>query len=421
VYSGEPTSIGQEDRSVHPALMTFLHGAPSAGSRPGAATRRRGIRATAEGSGDTPRETLQYERASQGDGAAMRVVLISEPSSFDTALAVVLSHIDVRCHIARVAQLPDLASVRAGEVSLVLVDLDAFPGEAESWISSIAACRAPPPIVALSSCVEPGSIESALDAGAVGYLPKSYAPPLMEGVLRLVLGGESYHPKCNRTVRKTRGRPRRLADGKDAETENVLGLTPREKQVLAAISHGCSNLEIARRLDMQEGTVKTHLHAIFRKLAVPNRAGAALCGARMIDIQQQEIDDAEQGKLNLSWLQLEMSHRRVRTGEWIFRLGDVGSELFYVQRGSVALPEIGTTVGPKDVFGEIGIFTPEHRRTCSARCETDVDLLSLSSGQVRRIYFTNPQFALFILTLVATRLMADCRRGGTQDIRGEGR
>jgi DNA-binding NarL/FixJ family response regulator len=349
----------------------------------------------------------------------MRVVLISHPSPFDTAVAEVLGRIDPGCHIARLTQLPDGASLRAGDASLVLVDVDAFPREAESWISRIAAFQPPPGIVALSNCVEPGSIESALAAGAAGYLPKSYAPPLVEGVLRLVLGGESYHPRRNPVARKPRGRPRRLADGKAAEPDHVLGLTPREKQVLAAISQGCTNLEIARRLDMKEGTVKTHLQAIFRKLGVPNRAGAALCGARMIDIQQQEIDDAEKGRLNLSWLQPEMAHRRVRPGEWIFRRGDVGSELFYVQRGSVALPEIGATVGPKDVFGEIGIFTPEHRRTCSARCETEVDLLSLSSGQVRRIYLANPQFALFILTLVATRLMADCQRRGTQGMRDQ--
>jgi CRP-like cAMP-binding protein len=56
---------------------------------------------------------------------------------------------------------------------------------------------------------------------------------------------------------------------------------------------------------------------------------------------------------------------------------------------------------------------PGHKRTSSARCETDVDLFTLSSGQVRRIYFGNPQFALFIMTLVATRL-ADGRTAVAQ-------
>jgi CRP-like cAMP-binding protein len=44
-------------------------------------------------------------------------------------------------------------------------------------------------------------------------------------------------------------------------------------------------------------------------------------------------------------------------------------------------------------------------------CETDSELFSLSSEQVKRIHFTNPQFAFFILHLIATRLMADRKRG----------
>ena len=81
-----------------------------------------------------------------------------------------------------------------------------------------------------------------------------------------------------------------------------------------------------------------------------------------------------------------------------------------MQRGTLTLPEIGVSIGPGEVFGEIGIFTPERKRTCSARCDTETELLSLTSGQVRRLYISNPQFALFVLNLVATRLMADRQR-----------
>lgn len=214
--------------------------------------------------------------------------------------------------------------------------------------------------------------------------------------------------------------PTRAADTRPLEADGIMGLTPREHQVLGAIAQGASNRQIANRLDMKEGTVKTHLYSLFRKLAVPNRAAAALCGARLLDLQQQELDSAANGSLDLRRLRLEMSQRRVRAGEWLFHTGEVGSELFYVQRGRVSLPEIGLTVGPTGVFGEIGIFTPERRQTCSAQCETEVDVLSLTSAQARRIYLTNPQFALFILTLVTTRLMADSRRHTEHETRGTG-
>ena len=62
------------------------------------------------------------------------------------------------------------------------------------------------------------------------------------------------------------------------------------------------------------------------------------------------------------------------------------------------------------VFGEIGIFSPSHERTCTARCVTDVDLFTLTSDQVKRLYLLNPQFALYVVHLIAKRLMADQSR-----------
>ena len=62
-------------------------------------------------------------------------------------------------------------------------------------------------------------------------------------------------------------------------TENAGGntpLTPRELDVVRLVSSGLPNKSIARQLGLQEGTVKIHLHNIYRKLSVPNRATLAL-------------------------------------------------------------------------------------------------------------------------------------------------
>ncbi|QIS14226.1 helix-turn-helix transcriptional regulator [Nocardia arthritidis] len=55
-----------------------------------------------------------------------------------------------------------------------------------------------------------------------------------------------------------------------------LGLTPREHQVLELVADGCTNMTIARRLDISRRTVDKHLDHIRAKLAVPNRTAAAL-------------------------------------------------------------------------------------------------------------------------------------------------
>src|SRR6516164_2546030 len=53
-------------------------------------------------------------------------------------------------------------------------------------------------------------------------------------------------------------------------------LTLREWEIIGLVSHGLSNKEIARRVDLQEGTVKVHLHNIYTKIGVPNRTALAL-------------------------------------------------------------------------------------------------------------------------------------------------
>jgi DNA-binding NarL/FixJ family response regulator len=59
-------------------------------------------------------------------------------------------------------------------------------------------------------------------------------------------------------------------------------LTPRQRQVLQLLVSGQSNKEIARSLNLREGTVKVHMSALFRNLGVANRIAAAVVGARTL-------------------------------------------------------------------------------------------------------------------------------------------
>ena len=343
------------------------------------------------------------------DEAAVQVTLVCEPGRFTDTVSAVLQRIDPGGRVEQRAQL-DSGEAAGAQPALILIDLEAADGQRSATVEQARRRYPHAAIVAASSALDHAAIDRALGAGATGYLPKTYPEPLIEGVLRLVIAGEGFRPEGRRAAAAQRGRPAKRSAGDAPAGGEAYGLTAREVEVLAQIAHGCSNLEIANRLGMEEATVKRHVYNIFGKLNVNNRAAAALVGVRLGAVQRAQMSEAEQGRLNLSWLHPEMSHRRMRAGQTIFRAGDIGNTLYTLQRGSVRLPEIDITVQPGEVFGEIGIFTPEHKRTCSAVCETDVDLFSLTSEQVKRIYFANPQFAFFILHLIATRLMADRQR-----------
>ena len=61
-------------------------------------------------------------------------------------------------------------------------------------------------------------------------------------------------------------------------------LTPREQEVLAFLTVGKTNREIAAGLGVSVSTVKCHLRSIYEKLGVSNRTEAAIAGLRIIPI-----------------------------------------------------------------------------------------------------------------------------------------
>jgi DNA-binding NarL/FixJ family response regulator len=64
-------------------------------------------------------------------------------------------------------------------------------------------------------------------------------------------------------------------------------LTPRQRDVFDLIVQGMSNKEIARSLQLAEGTVKIHIKALFAKLGVRRRAAVAVAGTRLLSLSEQ--------------------------------------------------------------------------------------------------------------------------------------
>jgi two-component system, NarL family, nitrate/nitrite response regulator NarL len=190
----------------------------------------------------------------------------------------------------------------------------------------------------------------------------------------------------------------------EPQPEIGAGLTPREIKVLALVTRGDSNKKIARELGIAEGTVKTHLTAIFRKLNVHTRTQASRAGARMQEVSDEQLTLALAGRISIAKLLPQESSRSLAADTVIFRKGDVADALYYIVKGTVRLEELNIERGPEEMIGEMGVFSPNRRRGATARCKTGCVLLKVPAKDAMRICLMDSAFAIYVTQLVMRRL-----------------
>jgi DNA-binding NarL/FixJ family response regulator len=131
-----------------------------------------------------------------------------------------------------------------------------------------------PPVLALTTFDDDEVLAGMLRAGAAGFVLKGVPADELQRAVRTVAAGASWlDPSVTgRVLAVFRGAPG-IAAGAGPELE---ALTARELEVLRLIAAGLTNDEIATRLVLGTGTVKTHVNHIFFKLGVRNRVEAVL-------------------------------------------------------------------------------------------------------------------------------------------------
>ena len=120
----------------------------------------------------------------------------------------------------------------------------------------------------------------------------------------------------------------------------------------------------------------------------------------------RRVRQASQGDPSVEWMVPYMTPVAFQAGDVIFRKGDQADKMYYIETGAVRLPEVGVTLGPGEVLGEIGIFSPFKERTASAVCETDATFRALSNEKVLELYFQNPEFGLYLVRMIIRRLLS---------------
>jgi len=153
---------------------------------------------------------------------------------------------------------------------VVLMDLDMPGTDGIEATQRIVAGGGAAAVLVLTSFSDQPRILGAIQAGAVGYLLKdASSEDVVEGIRAAARGESPLDPRAARTVLNARAAPDPLAP-----------FSPREREVLELLVAGLPNKLIARRLEISEKTVKSHLTKIFRELDVSDRTQAALWAER---------------------------------------------------------------------------------------------------------------------------------------------
>jgi len=122
-----------------------------------------------------------------------------------------------------------------------------------------------------------------------------------------------------------------------------------------------------------------------------------------------EVRSASIAGLSMQSVLPYMRRRVIAAGETLFRKGDFADCLYYIASGTLEIKEVGKVLTAKEVFGEIGIFAPDRKRTATVVCLTDCELFELGEQKAKELYFQNPSFGYAVIRLIILRLLENAR------------
>lgn len=230
------------------------------------------------------------ERRGSNKRMKIKVLLVDDHALFRDGMRYVLQQ------LADEVELLDTGSFREAlrlmkanpDIALALLDLNLPDSDGVPSLQFFHQRFPDVPLVVISAFDQREDIESVLNFGAMGYIPKVLPSKTMLSALRMVLDGGVYVPPQMLQQAVARLEPGVKLHDKRCQRASKYGLTPRQLQVLQLIAAGLSNKEIARELNLAVGTVKIHVAAIYQVLHVGSRVAAVDMARRFGFIAEEE-------------------------------------------------------------------------------------------------------------------------------------
>ena len=199
----------------------------------------------------------------------MNILIVDDHALFREGLVHVLNKLDGDIFLLEAANFDQAIHLIGlhSDIDMVLLDLDLPDSDGFESLNTLIEQHPNIPVVIVSAADDAMIIQNALNAGAMGFIPKASTSSVMLNALQLILNGGIYVPQemLHRQQAPVTASGVKLHD-----------LTSRQLQVLDLLVQGQSNRDIAEKMFLAESTVKMHVSAILRELGVCNRTQAVL-------------------------------------------------------------------------------------------------------------------------------------------------
>lgn len=163
------------------------------------------------------------------------------------------------------------------DINLILLDLTLPDRDGFSVLAELRERYPAIAVVVMSGAQDRATVTKVLELGAAGFIPKSARREVTLSALQLIFAGGVYvPPEILAPEKAAPAPPGQRRDNRAIVALADIGLSERQKDVLALMMQGKSNKVICRTLDLAEPTVKNHVTAILRALKVSNRTEAVI-------------------------------------------------------------------------------------------------------------------------------------------------